>query len=137
MAAFCSYCPVESYYHFFLCSSIETPPGPSETTINNPPITERVYQNTIISSSCSTSVICSIIFTWKKSYFKKSLIALYEGRFHQALQQKFNTVSQTTKIKADSLVLQPTVTKIINADPTTFCTICKTNFSSIMNRGLL
>lgn len=38
-------------YHFFLCSSIETPPGPSETIISSPPMTDSV---------------------WKKSYFKKS-----------------------------------------------------------------
>lgn len=39
------------FYHFFLCSSIETPPGPRDTIISNPPITDNV---------------------WKKSYFKKS-----------------------------------------------------------------
>lgn len=29
-------------YQFFLCSSIDTFPGPLSTIINNPPITERV-----------------------------------------------------------------------------------------------
>lgn len=32
----------DNVYHFFLCSSIDTPPGPKETIINKPPITERV-----------------------------------------------------------------------------------------------
>lgn len=31
-----------SSYHFFLCSSIETPPGPRRTIISSPPITESV-----------------------------------------------------------------------------------------------
>lgn len=31
------------FYHFFLCSSIDTPPGPSETIIRSPPITDKVY----------------------------------------------------------------------------------------------
>ena len=31
-------------YHFFLCSSIDTPPGPRETTIKRPPITDRVWK---------------------------------------------------------------------------------------------
>jgi len=43
------------FHHFFLDSSMETPPGPSETTINRPPITDSV---------------------WKKSYLRKSLIGL-------------------------------------------------------------
>jgi hypothetical protein len=52
-------------YHFFLCSSIETPPAPRYTTINRPPITDIV---------------------WKKSYLRKSRIGLYAGMFHQALK---------------------------------------------------
>jgi len=52
-------------YHFFLCSSMETPPGPKDTTIRRPPITDSV---------------------WKKSYFKKSLIGLYAGMVHHALK---------------------------------------------------
>lgn len=51
-------------YYFFLCSSIETPPGPKLTIISNPPITDKV---------------------WKKSYFKKSRRGLYDGIDHQAL----------------------------------------------------
>lgn len=35
-------------YHFFLCSSIDTPPGPSDTIINKPPMTESVCKNKII-----------------------------------------------------------------------------------------
>lgn len=35
-------------YHFFLCSSIDTPPGPSDTIISKPPMTESVYKNKII-----------------------------------------------------------------------------------------
>jgi hypothetical protein len=30
-------------HHFFFCSSMETPPGPRDTTISRPPITERVW----------------------------------------------------------------------------------------------
>lgn len=30
------------FYHIFLCSSIETPPGPSDTIISNPPTTDKV-----------------------------------------------------------------------------------------------
>lgn len=51
-------------YHFFLCSSIETPPGPRETIMSSPPITDNV---------------------WKKSYFKKSRRGLYVGMDHHAL----------------------------------------------------
>lgn len=29
-------------YHSFLCSSKETPPGPRDTIISNPPITDKV-----------------------------------------------------------------------------------------------
>ena len=29
-------------YHFFFCSSIDTPPGPRDTTISRPPMTESV-----------------------------------------------------------------------------------------------
>lgn len=53
------------FYHFFLCSSIDTPPGPRDTTISSPPITDNV---------------------WKKSYLRKSLMGLYEGMVHHALK---------------------------------------------------
>lgn len=53
------------FYHFFLCSSMETPPGPRDTTISSPPITDNV---------------------WKKSYLRKSLMGLYEGMVHHALK---------------------------------------------------
>jgi len=33
------------FYHFFLCSSMDTPPGPNETTIRSPPITESVCKS--------------------------------------------------------------------------------------------
>lgn len=36
---------VPTLYHFFLCSSIDTPPGPSDTIMRRPPITERVCNN--------------------------------------------------------------------------------------------
>ena len=35
------------FHHFFLCSSMETPPGPRDTTINRPPITERVCKEMV------------------------------------------------------------------------------------------
>ena len=36
-------CDAGRFHHFFLDSSMETPPGPRDTTINRPPITDRVW----------------------------------------------------------------------------------------------
>jgi len=51
-------------YHFFLCSSIETPPGPSDTIIKRPPITESVCKrhNKIMSFS--------VKFFWHKKIWQ-------------------------------------------------------------------
>jgi hypothetical protein len=50
--------------YFFLCSSIDTPPGPRLTIINSPPMTDSV---------------------WKKSYLRKSRSGLYDGIVHHEL----------------------------------------------------
>jgi len=53
-----------THYHCFLCSSMLTPPGPMDTSISRPPITDMV---------------------WKKSYLMKSLVGLYEGMVQKEL----------------------------------------------------
>ena len=41
-----NFCDVGGWkdYHFFLDSSIDTPPGPRDTTIKSPPMTESVWK---------------------------------------------------------------------------------------------
>lgn len=90
-------------YHSFFFSSMDTPPGPRATTRSRPPITDMV---------------------WKKSYFRKSCMGLYTGIVQKALKYTLMANSQTTRVKAASLVLKPMATKIIRAVPTMFWMIC-------------
>lgn len=85
---------VQVFHHFFLCSSIDTPPGPSDTIIRRPPITESVYkqgrkQTNIevepLHLKAKLAIQCEMSVTWKKSYFKKSLRGLWTGMVHHAL----------------------------------------------------
>ena len=99
-------------YHLFLCSSRDTPPGPWETTMSKPPMTDVV---------------------WKKSYFKKSLIGLWDGIVHQQLNHTLSVDNHRTRARAHSFVLNPMKTQTMRAPAMTFWRIAPKDASNSQN----